>query len=156
MRRLILLPLLGMVCLLAAGLTSAQAPKPTEKKFSAADLAFFEKYIRPALTEHCLKCHGQDPQKLRGGLDLTTREAILKGGDSGPSVIPGKPDESTLYLSIKSGDMPPDGKKGPSEKELQLIRDWIASGAKERRRPIRVRRIPNRTQYRTRGTRGWN
>ncbi len=54
----------------------------------------------------------------------------MKGGDDGDIVKSKDPKESRLYASIMEGTMPPDGKPGPEPKELQLIHDWIASGAK--------------------------
>ena len=74
-------------------------------------------------------------------LDLSTegRHTPQQGGDDGALVKPGDPDKSPLYESIKAGRMPPDGKPGPTEKEMMLIRDWIAGGAKERRRTVRRR-----------------
>src|SRR3954470_7920274 len=68
--------------------------------------------VGPLLKERCLACHGDDPKKLRGKLDLRTRDATLQGGESGePAVVPGKPEESPLYLAVTREDpllaMPP-------------------------------------------------
>src|SRR4051794_7582955 len=76
----------------------------------AADL--FLGKVGPLLREKCLGCHGDDPKKIRGGLDLRSRDAMLRGGESGePSVNPGVPDESPLYLAVTREDptlaMPP-------------------------------------------------
>src|SRR4051812_7649821 len=65
---------------------------------------FFEKEIRPVLVERCQTCHGD--QKPKGGLRLTSREALLKGGDSGPAISPGRPDESLLIHAIRYLDEP--------------------------------------------------
>jgi periplasmic protein TonB len=113
-------------------------PKNPDPKGTVPAKAVAFKEVQPILRAYCTECHGGSTGKPKGDVDVTSIAKILKS--KGPPLVVGKPDESTLYLSIKSGDMPPDGKKGPSEKELQLIRDWIASGAKERRRPVRVRR----------------
>src|SRR5262249_9178323 len=56
----------------------------------------FEKKIRPILAEHCYQCHSITAQKQRGGLYLDSREGLRKGGDSGPALVPGKPEESLL------------------------------------------------------------
>ncbi len=93
---------------------------------------FFEKKIRPVLVSHCYKCHSAesaDKGKLKGALALDTRKAMLKGGESGTSIIPGKPAESLLIKALKySGlEMPPDQKLPP-----QVIADfekWITDGA---------------------------
>jgi len=69
------------------------AQKPSEELVRAAiDLAqldFFEKKIRPVLSEQCYKCHSATSEKLKGGLRLDSRDAMLKGGDTGPAVAPG-------------------------------------------------------------------
>ena len=114
-------------------------PKPKEpepKKPAAKAVAFKE--VAPILRSFCGNCHGQ-VGKPKGGVDVRTVAAIMKGGDDGALVKPGDPEKSPLYESITAGRMPKDGKPGPSEKELALIRDWIASGAKERRRTVRRR-----------------
>ena len=69
-------------------------------EFAAKDLEFFEKKIRPVLAEHCFKCHSADAKKLKGGLLLDHRAGVLKGGDSGPSIVSGKPEESLLIEAL--------------------------------------------------------
>ena len=96
-----------------------------------ADDEFFEKQIRPILVERCQSCHGD--QKPKGGLRLTSRAMLLRGGDTGPAVLPGKPEESLLVEKLSGnpscGDrMPPVG--DPLSDELQtLVKNWIAQGA---------------------------
>jgi len=58
-----------------------------------ADLEFFEKRVRPLLATHCLECHAADTES-NGGLLLDSRAGWERGGDSGPAIVPGKPDES--------------------------------------------------------------
>ena len=111
-------------------------PKKPEPKAPVKAVAFKE--IKPILIAYCNNCHGA-AGKPKGGVDLRTVAAIMKGGSAGDIVTPGMPEKSALYLSIKMNTMPPEG-KGPSPAELQLIHDWIASGAKERRRTVRGRR----------------
>src|ERR1700722_8240747 len=80
-------------------------------KLDPAEEAFFESKVRPVLVEHCLECHGAE--KSKGSLRLDARASMLKGGDAGPAVVPGKPEESTLVEAIRyDGDvqMPPKGK----------------------------------------------
>lgn len=94
----------------------------------------FTKQIKPILENSCLRCHG--PEKPKGGLRLDTHEALLKGGDDGAAVVPGKPMESPLYkLTILPADsddlMPPASKGGPLPKEqTDLLRQWIEEGAR--------------------------
>jgi len=112
---------------------SASAREPDAK-----EIEFFEKKIRPVLVEQCFKCHSADAareKKLRGGLRLDTREGLLKGGDSGAAVVPGKADEGTLLKALRYQNpdtaMPPAGQLPDA-----VIRDferWIASGAADPR-----------------------
>ena len=87
----------------------------------------FEKNIRPLLVEQCLKCHG--PTKQSGGLRLDSRNALLKGGDSGPAAVSGKPEESLLVKAVAySGElkMPPKGKL--ADGDAVALSDWIRRG----------------------------
>src|SRR5438093_1810486 len=97
----------------------------------AAALPTFEKDIRPILKAHCFDCHGEG-EKLKGGLDLRLRRLILKGGDDGPVIVPGKPNRSPLFKLVDSGEMPKREKKLTRE-EVGLIKQWIAAGAKTAR-----------------------
>src|SRR6266487_7022323 len=97
---------------------------------AAAPLTF-EKDIRPILKAHCFDCHGEG-EKLNGGLDLRLRRFILKGGDDGPVIVPGKPERSLLFQKVHSGEMPKRDKKLTRE-QVALIKQWITSGAKTAR-----------------------
>lgn len=94
-----------------------------------AGVEYFEKHVRPILAEHCLECHGAD--KTQANLRLDSAEGWLGGGDSGPAVVRGKPDESLLVHAIKHDgsnvEMPPDGKL--SDAKIGLIEEWIRRGA---------------------------
>ncbi len=96
----------------------------------AVDEAFFEAKIRPVLADTCVKCHGAD--KVSGGLRLDTREAILKGGDSGPAVVPGNREESLLVTAIRHDDdllkMPP-GKDALPREAIADLTAWVEAGA---------------------------
>src|SRR5262245_29210228 len=87
----------------------------------------FETHILPILETRCFKCHGQG--KTKGGLDLRRKFTILKGGDSGPALVPGKPKESLLVERIEKGEMPPAKDEALSERQRELIRRWVAAGA---------------------------
>src|ERR1051325_7044361 len=97
--------------------------------------ALFVRRVAPVFNEKCLACHGGDEQKLKGGFDMRTRAALLKGGDSEkPSLVPGKPDESPLYLAItrKHDDwepMPPKEADKLTAEQVGWIKQWIAGGA---------------------------
>ena len=82
-----------------------------DARITAEQEAFFEAKIRPVLATQCGKCHASTALKLRGGLKLDSREALRLGGDSGPAIVPGNPDESLLVRAIRYRDeelrMPP-------------------------------------------------
>ena len=69
----------------------------------ADDAEFFREKIATVLQQRCVSCHQQ--RYLKGGLDLTRLKSLLKGGESGPAIVPGKPDES-LLLDMIAGDEP--------------------------------------------------
>src|SRR5580704_191599 len=88
---------------------------------------FFESKIRPVLAGTCQKCHGVSTHK--GGLRLDSRDAALKGGDSGAAVVPGNPDASPMIEAInyRGLEMPPTGKLKP--REIQALVEWVKMGA---------------------------
>lgn len=103
---------------LARGVSFANEPDATPS---------FERDIRPIFRAHCFDCHGATEDK-KGGLDLRLVRFQLTGGEAGPALVPGKPDESYLLERIRSGEMPPgEGKVTP--KEIETISKWIAAGA---------------------------
>ena len=94
----------------------------------AGSLAFFENSIRPLLVENCVKCHG--PKKSESGLRLDSKQAALKGGESGPVIVPGKIAESLLITAVRHEDgfeMPPG--KQLSKQEIASLVTWIENGA---------------------------
>jgi hypothetical protein len=97
--------------------------------WAAADDEFFEQRVRPVLADVCFRCHGA--AKAAGGLRVDSRESLLTGGDSGPAVVPGKPDESLLVRAIRHADdvsaMPVDGTL--DAKQIEAIVSWVAAGA---------------------------
>ncbi len=105
---------------------SARAAGPAE------DGEFFEKKVRPILTEHCYECHSATSIKLQGGLRVDSRPALLKGGDTGPAIMPGKPESSLLIavLSHRHKDiaMPHKRAKLP-DAVLADFEHWIHAGA---------------------------
>ena len=81
--------------------------------------------LAPLLKQHCVKCHGGAKQK--GGLDLRSLESLLQGGDNGPVLLPGKPDQSPIFTQLHAGadpHMPPKGQL--SEGEIATVGDWVA------------------------------
>jgi hypothetical protein len=90
---------------------------------------FFESKVRPIFVNHCEKCHGAEKQK--GGLRLDSRRGWQTGGDGGPAIRPGKPDESLLVRAVRRTDarlrMPPD--RELSAMEIAVLEQWIKNGA---------------------------
>src|SRR5262249_51390731 len=99
---------------------------------SAADKAdaandFFETTIRPLLVEHCHKCHGET--KPKSGLRLTSRTAILRGGDTGPAAVPGKPNESLLIQAVRQqGDLKMPPKEKLTQAQIDQLTRWVQLG----------------------------
>lgn len=125
------LPLILSCAALAAGPGLRGAENvPTEDQ-----LNFFERKIRPVLIEKCYECHSAEAKKLRGGLKLDSKEATLRGGDTGPAVVPGKLDESLLISAIKWSDkdtqMPP--KKQLPASVIADFEQWVKMGAPDPR-----------------------
>ncbi len=111
---------------------AAEPPQPVDHatvEFSPDQLEFFEKQVRPLLVEQCQKCHGAEKQE--GGLRLDSRSAVLRGGDTGPALKPGNPDDSELILAIQYDpdgyQMPPNGKL--SAEAIAVLTRWVQEGA---------------------------
>lgn len=119
-----------LTCLALAHAAEKGAPtSPRHAQQMAAGLALFRESIAPLLKENCVKCHGGG--KTRGGLDLTTREALLKGGEDGQVVVPGNARGSLLYRLVAHLDephMPSKEPKLPADAIAQIAR-WIDLGA---------------------------
>ena len=113
--------------LLLAAFAAAQAQTP--------DIEFFEKKIRPVLAEKCYACHNSKAKSPMGGLALDTRASTLKGGASGPAIVPGKPEESRLIKALRYTDatlkMPPTGKL--PDGMIAEIEKWVEMGAPDPR-----------------------
>jgi hypothetical protein len=108
--------------------SSMLAASPSREE--AARLDFFEKQVRPILVDNCYTCHSADTN-TKGGLRVDDRNGLLAGGESGPAVVPGKPDESLLIRAVrhtdKSLEMPP--KKQLSAEQIAALTKWVADGA---------------------------
>jgi mono/diheme cytochrome c family protein len=103
------------------------APPVSDRARPPEGATFFEKEVRPILDTHCVGCHGG--AKTRGGLDLTSRETLLKGGGRGPAVSPDRPAESLLLRAVHHRElkMPPRGKL--SQPQLDVLDRWVSMGA---------------------------
>lgn len=108
----------AFACLLYGAIGIAYAVDPAEQ---------FETKIRPVLAKNCFACH---TQSRMGGLQLSSKESLLKGGNSGPAVVPGHPEQSLLIRALNYSDaklkMPPQAKL--KEEEIADLTDWIKHG----------------------------
>ena len=128
LRRIVLKSLSSAGLLLIATVPSAVA-----EDLDSRGVDFFETRIRPVLVEQCQECHAADAKQVRGGLLVDSREGLLSGGDSGPAIVPGKPEESPLIeaLRFESFEMPPEGQL-PRETIEDFVK-WIEMGAPDPR-----------------------
>ena len=94
---------------------------------AAAEITY-EADVRPILKAHCFQCHGERGE-AEGRLDLRLRRLIVKGGESGPAIVPGKPTESLLIQRVTSGEMPPDEDKRLSPEEVAVLSRWVGANA---------------------------
>src|SRR5262245_3784517 len=114
--------IMALCCGGAAFCAEAPAAKPANGKPATSNAAtsntatgeqleFFEKRIRPLLVEHCYECHAAGAKEIGGGLRLDRHDKRMAGGDSGPALIPGKPQESLIVRAVRYDDdalkMPP-------------------------------------------------
>ncbi len=126
--------------LIAATLVTSRSSGAAEE----SGVEYFEKHVRPVLVEHCYKCHSAEAEKVKGGLLLDSKTNLLKGGDHGPIVVPGKVDESRIIAAIRYQDeklqMPPKAKL--SDEQIQALVGWVELGAPDPRdgEPTKPRR----------------
>lgn len=124
---------------LASPALAADADLPPEQS------SFFEKNIRPVLAQACYKCHSAKEQKSKGGLTLDSKEATLRGGESGrPGVVPGRPMASTIYEAItwSNEDMQMPPKEKLPEDVVANFKKWIEMGAPDPRAAPAVAEAP--------------
>ena len=119
----------ALVFLLSIAALHAEEPQ------SAATIELSFSAVRAIFAAKCLACHGKEPDELRGEYDMRTREAAIKGGESGdPAIVPGEPDKSPLYRAITWEDetlqMPPKENDRLTKEQVAVIRRWIEAGAK--------------------------
>jgi hypothetical protein len=126
--------MLSLRSIIPALLLSFFAP-PLQSNDANSGFDHFEKHIRPLLLEKCYGCHSADAEKLRGGLLLDTKAGVLKGGENGLILVPGKPNESRIITALRHTDeklkMPP--KKKLTEHEIEAFVQWIEMGAPDPR-----------------------
>ncbi len=121
----------SLVSLVAMGQAAppVKPAKPASPALTLDKIAFFETKIRPVLQANCFSCHGGGKEGKSGGLDMSSRAALLKGGSSGPIAVLGKPSADSLLMHAvryQDREMPPSGKL-PQE-EIDALAKWVDMG----------------------------
>src|SRR5262249_52567585 len=130
-RRAVVAALMGTLFIVGQGPSSSPAKyADDEQRAGKTKTPVFEADVEPLLKAKCARCHGDKARKA--DLNLGSRAAILKGSESGPVIVPGKPAESKLYEMVHEGKMPPGNKDKLSKAEVESIRRWIEDGARFR------------------------
>lgn len=102
-------------------------PDPGPSKPASADRLALANRAQALLKTKCARCHGENRQE--SGLDLRSHDSILRGGESGPGVVPGQPEESLVLQRVRAGEMPPRNAGRLSPEEIGTLQQWIAAGA---------------------------
>ena len=125
-----------MVRVAMATLLLFLAVPPRAADPSPEGIEFFEKKIRPLLVKHCYACHAADAKKLKGDLLLDTRDGVLKGGASGPAVVPGDPAKSLLIKAVRHADDDAARcrrRRSSPAAEIADLEAWVKMGAPDPR-----------------------
>lgn len=111
---------------------------PAHTAPSATELEFFESKIRPVLAEKCYSCHSVNAEKLKGDLLVDHIQSLLEGGEAGPSIVPGKPEESMLIevISYKNIDLQMPPKSKLSDEVIADFTKWVEMGAPWPQEPL--------------------
>ncbi|MFT5095909.1 MAG: hypothetical protein ACI93T_004769 [Porticoccaceae bacterium] len=131
-RQILIIVFIGLAA--ATGLTNDASAK--DEPVSTEDRTFFENRIRPVLVKHCYECHSADSEEVGGKLLLDTREGLRTGGESGPAVVAGKPDESRIIQALRYDviEMPPE--QPLPEAVINDFVKWVKRGAPDPRSPV--------------------
>ena len=128
---LLMVGLFGCVTTLGAGEPKASGGTVASsgEQALAVEYEYFERKIRPLLSEHCYECHSEQAKTLHGGLRLDSAEGIATGGDGGTLLVAGKPEESLLIEAIlyEGMEMPPKGRL--AETDIAELTQWVRRGA---------------------------
>ncbi len=123
-------PRIALILVLPVILVGAAA-RGDDRKANPDAVDFFESKVRPVLVEHCYKCHSAQAKSPKGGLRLDSVDAMKKGGDNGPAVVPGDADASLLVQAVRYTDeetrMPPKGKL--ADATIATLEQWVRGGA---------------------------
>src|SRR5438445_8603989 len=131
MGRIITSKWFGAAVVTALVLFAAAGADTVSTSFSPLQIEFYEKQVQPILAENCYKCHSHEADKIKGSFVLDSREGLLKGGETGPAIVPGEPEKSLLIKAVRRIDedlqMPP--KKTLPAEQIGTLVEWIKMGA---------------------------
>ena len=127
---------LGLAILAAAPAGSRAEERPRQ---DGAAVEFFEKKVRPLLADNCYNCHSANTN-AKGGLRTDDRNGLLQGGNSGPAVVPGKPEESLLLQAVRHKDGAP---KMPPKKRLTAREVAVLDALDQGRRRLAEVEVPH-------------
>ena len=121
----------SVLALLSAATLSLAVPAQAAEEFTPEAIQFFEAKVRPVFVEHCFSCHSNEAKKLKAHLFLDSRESILKGGDTGPAIVPGDVGKSLLLetISYKNVDLQMPPKNKLSDQQIADLTKWVQMGA---------------------------
>jgi mono/diheme cytochrome c family protein len=105
-----------------------------DKTQAASDEVFFIDKVYPLMKEKCMACHGDRPDKIKGGYDMRTHKGMLEGGDSGEAaIVKGQPNQSPFFIALTWADedlqMPPKENDRLNAEQIEIFREWIERGA---------------------------
>src|SRR5215208_2996496 len=127
-RRIGWIALAALPLAIQVGAEARRAPAAQPAPAQPASSDYFESRVRPVLAANCYDCHADERM---GGLRLDAREAMLKGGRSGPALVPGDPDESLIIKAVRQSSeklkMPKGGRLRPEE--IEALTAWVRAGA---------------------------
>src|SRR5882724_1457914 len=122
---------LGALLVTFGHLVANSAVGMESTNFSPLQIEFYEKQVQPILAENCYKCHSHQADKIKGSFVLDSLEGLLKGGETGPAIVPGEPEKSLLIKAVRHIDedlqMPP--KKTLPAEQIAILVEWIKIGA---------------------------
>ncbi|MDP2321997.1 MAG: PSD1 and planctomycete cytochrome C domain-containing protein [Acidobacteriota bacterium] len=113
--------------LISSALRASQAPAATAA--AGQDATLFETKVRPMLAANCFACHGE---KALAGLRVDSRDALLRGGETGPALVPGDPEKSALFKAVQHADgfpRMPRGRAKLGAADIDALAEWIRAGA---------------------------
>ena len=119
----------GMLLTLIMGCAWTSLADSLPTRLDKGEERRFRNEVEPLLEQHCFECHSHAAKKAKGGLVLDSRSGWSIGGDSGPAVIPGRPEQSLLISAVRREDleMPPDGRL--ADDLIQTLVRWVSEGA---------------------------